>query len=42
MGSENIALIRNIRSAESARVRGNRSMKENTGRQSQRGTRDEN
>jgi len=33
MGSENIALIRNIRSAESASIRGNRSVKENTARQ---------
>jgi len=38
MGSENIALIRNIRSAESVRVGGNRSVKENTGRQCQGGT----
>ena len=30
MGSENIALIRNIRSVESVRVGGNRSVKENT------------
>ena len=33
MGSENIVLIRNIGSAESVRVRGNRSAKENTAKQ---------
>ena len=32
-GVRNIVLIRNIRSVESARVRGNRSAKENTARQ---------
>ena len=35
-GVRNIALIRNVRSVESVRVRGNRSAKEKTGRQSQR------
>ena len=33
MVSENIALIRNIRSVESVRVRGNKSVKENMARQ---------
>ena len=33
MGSENIALIRNIGSVKSARVGGNKSVKENTARQ---------
>jgi len=32
-GSENIALVGDIRSVESVRVRGNRSVKENTARQ---------
>jgi len=33
MGSENIAIIRNVGSEESVRVRGNRIAKENTARQ---------